>query len=210
MAFSAPHPSRVNSQPSSPNQISNPWDLLDPKSLHDREPPPIILPRRQKAYRPSDPPSPIPGGRYYPVSPTRSPGGSFEKETEEGCSDDVNSSFYKGPSFIISSPNPRDIPMPNPSWSVTREGLYQTRLKNNQKQINDKRSSINIIKNEAIKNISCKSQHLKKLSSTIHNLVENDPTVRVSQLLNLTNEIIAETIKIKECVFEIEELELGA
>ena len=208
MAFSAPHPSRVNSQPSSPNQISNPWDLLDPKSLHDREPPPIILPRRQKAYRLSNPPSPIPP--VSPVSPKRSPGGSFEKETEEGCSDDVNSSFYNRPSFIISSPNPRDIPMPNPSWSLSREGLYQTRLKNNQKQINDKRSSINIIKNEALKNISYKSQHLKKLSSTIHNLAENDPSVPTPLLLNLTNEIIAETIKIKEYVFEIEELVLEA
>lgn len=189
--------------------IKNPWNLLDPESLHGESPPPIILPTRQKAYGPGNPPSPI-----APSSPTRSPGGSFETEVHAPSGgDETNRDFYNRSSFLTSSPNPNELPAPNPSWSTSREGLYQTRLKKNivntQKEFYDKTSSVNIIKEEAIKNISDKAQNLKKLSSTIHNLAENDPSIKdfpCTRLLNIINEIIDETKMIKECVFEIEEL----
>ena len=190
-------------------RAANPWDLVNPESLHDKSPPPIILPTRQKAYGPGNPPSPI-----VPTSPTRSPGGSFETEVDAPSGDgETNRDFYNRPSFLTSSPGPNELPPPNPSWSTSRQGLYQTRLKTNkidtQKEFYDKTSSINIIKEEAIKNISNKAQNLKMLSSTIHNLAENDPSIKdfpCTRLLNIINEIINESKKIKECVFEIEEL----
>ncbi len=206
MAFSAPHSPRLPSAPPSPSKLSNPWNLLNPESLHE-SPPPIILPTRQNAYGPGNPPSPI-----VPPSPTRSPGGSFEKEVHSP-SDETNRDFYNRSSFLTSSPDPNQLPAPNPSWSTSREGLYQTRLKKNivntQKEFYDKGSTINIIKEAAIKLISYKAQNLKKLSSTIHNLAENDPSIKdfpCTRLLKIINEIIKESKMIKECVFEIEEL----
>ena len=189
------------SNPSLP--IQNPWNLLNPESLHDESPPPIILPTRQKAYGPGNPPSPI-----TPSSPTRSPGGSFETDVHSPSGgDERNRDFYNRSSFLTSSPNPNELPAPNPSWSTSREGLYQTRLKNNQKQINDRRCTAswnNIIKNEAIKNICDKSQKLKRLSYNLRNLHAGPPALSsdaAALVDRLANEIIEETRKIKECVF---------